>query len=45
MFEEFIAGTADHFAAHPELVKEKGEFAIAIDNRDPSEIPEDDAEE
>jgi 16S rRNA (cytidine1402-2'-O)-methyltransferase len=36
MFEEFIPGTADHLTSHPELVKEKGEFAIAIDNGDPS---------
>lgn len=32
MFEEFITGTTDNLSQHPERVKAKGEFAIAIDN-------------
>jgi 16S rRNA (cytidine1402-2'-O)-methyltransferase len=34
MFEEFVPGTA---LSVPEKLKEKGEFAIAIDNSDPAE--------
>jgi 16S rRNA (cytidine1402-2'-O)-methyltransferase len=35
MFEEFIAGNTTDIAGKLETVKEKGEFAIAIDNSDP----------
>ena len=38
MFEEFITGTAESLALKAESVKDKGEFAIAIDNSDPCEL-------
>ena len=45
MFEEFIPGTAASLSA-PGIVKEKGEFAIAIDNTaDQTEKESDDTEE
>jgi 16S rRNA (cytidine1402-2'-O)-methyltransferase len=45
MFEEFISGNTSKIAEKLETVKEKGEFAIAIDNSDPGkaeDISEDD---
>jgi 16S rRNA (cytidine1402-2'-O)-methyltransferase len=45
MFEEFICGSARELAEQKELIKEKGEFAIAIDNSDPSEGSEENDEQ
>ncbi|MGL4370356.1 MAG: 16S rRNA (cytidine(1402)-2'-O)-methyltransferase [Spirochaetota bacterium] len=38
MFEEFISGTTSELAQNPGLIREKGEFAIAIDNTSPDDI-------
>jgi len=38
MFEEFICGKAADLALETFHIKEKGEFAIAIDNSDPADI-------
>jgi 16S rRNA (cytidine1402-2'-O)-methyltransferase len=42
MFEEFISGTTTELSHNNSLIRQKGEFAIAINNTDDNQEPEDD---